>query len=328
MNGWDCSYEELIDRIDGLQEREMMPMSQCGFVLSDGKARIAIDVLVSDMAGSDGRSQRLVPPPFQADDMPLMDGILVTHSHADHLDVPMILSQVRRNPSVQVVAPSSILDGLDIPAGNKAYIGDYGMVSIGGFSITAVPVPHMEYHESAPGHSDFYGYAISFTGLRIGMASMKGISSALSVPLVSVPTLDAISEAASIYPGAVLSVIDARKRKFYLSLKKGDDILIPDCDADPADIIGYLKDEEIPVLITGPDALLFSEKITEIDEAVPFITDPEAPRNISRALITLGLRKYRTSGPDDIGEGPVYIRRSDAEEALERKMKERAENGL
>ena len=168
----------------------------------------------------------------------------------------------------------------------------------------------------------------SFTGLRIGMASMKGISSALSVPLVSVPTLDAISEAASIYPGAVLSVIDARKRKFYLSLKKGDDILIPDCDADPADIIGYLKDEEIPVLITGPDALLFSEKITEIDEAVPFITDPEAPRNISRALITLGLRKYRTSGPDDIGEGPVYIRRSDAEEALERKMKEREENGL
>lgn len=167
MNGWDCSYEELIDRIDGLQEREMMPMSQCGFVLSDGKARIAIDVLVSDMAGSDGRSQRLVPPPFQADDMPLMDGILVTHSHADHLDVPMILSQVRRNPSVQVVAPSSILDGLDIPAGNKAYIGDYGMVSIGGFSITAVPVPHMEYHESAPGHSDFYGYAISFAGLRV-----------------------------------------------------------------------------------------------------------------------------------------------------------------
>ena len=112
------------------------------------------------------------------------------------------------------------------------------------------------------------------------------------------------------------------------SLKKGDDILIPDCDADPADIIGYLKDEEIPVLITGPDALLFSEKITELDEAVPFITDPEAPRNISRALISLGLRKYRTSGPDDIGEGPVYIRRSDAEEALERQMKEREENGL
>ena len=168
----------------------------------------------------------------------------------------------------------------------------------------------------------------SFTGLRIGMASMKGISSALSVPLVSVPTLDAIPEAAPISPGAVLSVIDARKRKFYLSLKKGDDILIPDCDADPADIIGYLKDEEIPVLITGPDALLFSEKITELDEAVPFITDPEAPRNISRALISLGLRKYRTSGPDDIGEGPVYIRRSDAEEALERKMKEREENGL
>ncbi len=163
----------------------------------------------------------------------------------------------------------------------------------------------------------------SFTGLRIGMASMKGISSALSIPLVSVPTLDAIAEAVGIYPGAIISVIDAKRRKFYISMKKGGETILPDTDGDAATVIPLLRKETLPILITGPDALLFSDKIGEIDEAIPVIADPEAPRNISKALLSLGLNKYRTKGADDIGEGPVYIRRSDAEEALEKKIKER-----
>ena len=166
----------------------------------------------------------------------------------------------------------------------------------------------------------------SFTGLRIGMASMKGLASALAIPLVSVPTLDAISEAVGIYPGAILSVIDAKKKRFYLSMKKNDETIIPDRDGNAEDVIPYLKKEEMPVLVTGPDALLFCEHIAKIDEAIALRPDPEAPRNIAKALLALGLEKYRTKGPDDIGEGPVYIRRSDAEEALEKRMMERKEN--
>ena len=83
----------------------------------------------------------------------------------------------------------------------------------------------------------------------------------------------------------------------------------------------------MPVLVTGPDALLFCERIAQIDEAIPLLPDPEAPRNLSRALLSLGLEKFRIKGADDIGEGPVYIRRSDAEEALEKKMMERKESG-
>lgn len=168
----------------------------------------------------------------------------------------------------------------------------------------------------------------SFTGLRIAMASMKGIASALSIPLVSVPTLDAISASVGIYPGAILSVIDAKKKKFYMSMKKNDETIIEDRDGNAEDVIKTLKKEDMPILITGPDALLFSEKIMEIDDSIPIMTDPYAPRNLSKAIISLGLEKYRTKGADDIGEGPVYIRRSDAEEALEKRMKERERNGV
>ena len=168
----------------------------------------------------------------------------------------------------------------------------------------------------------------SFTGLRIGMASMKGISSALSVPLVSIPTLDAIAEAASTYPGAILPAIDARKHRFYISLHKGGRTIVPDRDGNAEDIIPFIRDEDLPVLITGPDAAAFSERIAEADPSIRTIIDPEAPRNISRALQRLAAARLASHGPDDIGEGPVYIRRSDAEEALEKRMKERKEDGV
>lgn len=166
----------------------------------------------------------------------------------------------------------------------------------------------------------------SFTGLRIAMSSLKGIASALSIPLVSVPTLSVITEAAGIYQGAILAVIDAKKKKFYLSMKKGGETIIEDRDGNAEDIIPILRKETSPILVTGPDALLFAEKVMAIDDSIPLMIDSMSPRNLSRALITLALEKYRMHGADDIGEGPVYIRRSDAEEALERKMKER-QNG-
>ena len=80
----------------------------------------------------------------------------------------------------------------------------------------------------------------SFTGLRIAMSSLKGIASALSIPLVSVPTLSVITEAVGIYQGAILAVIDAKKKKFYLSMKKGGETIIEDRDGNAEDIISIL----------------------------------------------------------------------------------------
>lgn len=162
----------------------------------------------------------------------------------------------------------------------------------------------------------------SFTGLRIAMASAKGLASALSIPLVSIPTLDVIAMAASPWDGPVLSCIDARKRRFYLQLRKGGSILVPDRDGNAEDIAGDIASAGGTTLVTGPDAAAFAEKLTAAG-ASGFMVDEMAPRCLGRALIALAERKLAEQGPDDIGEGPVYIRRSDAEEALLRKMEGR-----
>ena len=160
----------------------------------------------------------------------------------------------------------------------------------------------------------------SFTGLRVGMASMKGIASALSIPLVSIPTLEVIENAVKPYSGPILSVIDAKKKKFYLRLSENREVLIEDRDGNAEDIIEELR-RHSGILITGPDAAKFSAKLKE-EYGFYTLCDPLAPRNLSRSLIELGKRRFEEKGADDIGEGPVYIRRSDAEEALLKKMSE------
>ncbi len=152
----------------------------------------------------------------------------------------------------------------------------------------------------------------SFTGLRIAMSLLKGISLSNDIPLVSVPTLSVIEKSASLYNGTVLSVIDAKKKRFYYRISTKEE----DRDESPEAIVNEIKALSSPVLVTGPDALTFYKKAKEIDESINLVLDEGAPRNLSRALISLGEEQYKTLGADDIGMGPVYIRRSDAEEML------------
>ena len=62
----------------------------------------------------------------------------------------------------------------------------------------------------------------SFTGLRICVATVKGLAYALNKPVVTVPTLDVIAHNAIKFKGVICPVIDARKKKVYACLYKSD----------------------------------------------------------------------------------------------------------
>ncbi len=164
----------------------------------------------------------------------------------------------------------------------------------------------------------------SFTGLRIGLSVAKGLSLALNIPVVSVPNLEAIEKKAEKeYPNeAILSVIDARKRRFYIRLKNSnDEVIISAMDGNIENIKPEL--ERIgKVILTGPDRNLFYEKLCENSLEENVVLDNKSSNNIARELYSLGKKKWLEFGEDDIGEGPLYVRRSDAEEALLKKMEE------
>lgn len=62
----------------------------------------------------------------------------------------------------------------------------------------------------------------SFTGLRIGVVTVKGLAYALNKPIVTVPTLDIIARNGKNFKGIVCPVIDAKKSKVYACLYRSD----------------------------------------------------------------------------------------------------------
>ena len=55
----------------------------------------------------------------------------------------------------------------------------------------------------------------SFTGLRIGSATAKGLGQALNLPIVEVPTLEGLAYNLSEYEGLVCPCMDARRNHVY-----------------------------------------------------------------------------------------------------------------
>ncbi len=74
---------------------------------------------------------------------------------------------------------------------------------------------------------DIDGFVISigpgsFTGLRIGVVTVKGLAYALKKPIVTVPTLDAIAHNVTDFRGLICPVLDAKKNKLYACLYRSD----------------------------------------------------------------------------------------------------------
>src|SRR5713226_2055195 len=84
--------------------------------------------------------------------------------------------------------------------------------------------------------SDLEGLAVSvgpgsFTGLRVGLATVKGLAMALGLPVAPVPTLDALACNLPFADATVCPLLDARKGEVYCSLYRWrEDRMERQCD--------------------------------------------------------------------------------------------------
>lgn len=158
----------------------------------------------------------------------------------------------------------------------------------------------------------------SFTGLRIGMATAKGFAAARGTPFVAVPTLDIWAELYRYWPGVVVPVLDARKRRFYAALYAGGEKLTGDLDEAPESILERAREAaEIAgsssappsILLAGPDAAAFAANL----DAAGLVVAPASDTLPSHALARIARGRYETNGAAPADIAPSYVRRSDAE---------------
>jgi len=155
----------------------------------------------------------------------------------------------------------------------------------------------------------------SFTGLRIGMATAKGLSLGSGVPMVTISTLDMIAYGLDYFEGIVVPLIDARKKRYYTAFFKNGEKISDDLDLTTEDIIAKLKKYD-KVLLTGPDTFDFSQ-LFELDSK--FSVDVINKKSWAGNLIVQGIKKFQEFGPSTDSEGPLYLRRSEAEIGITRK---------
>ncbi|HAH61053.1 MAG TPA: tRNA (adenosine(37)-N6)-threonylcarbamoyltransferase complex dimerization subunit type 1 TsaB [Treponema sp.] len=155
----------------------------------------------------------------------------------------------------------------------------------------------------------------SFTGLRLAFAALKAVEHAGNVPLYGIPTLETYAQPYRKLPLPVVSVVDAKKDKFYAAVYDGEKELLPAGDYEIARITDVLKDRK-ELLICGPDAGMFAERTAEFRTTEKMYVMPFTEVTTDALFALAEERIARNVPPLKDFDGPVYLRASEAEEHI------------
>lgn len=163
----------------------------------------------------------------------------------------------------------------------------------------------------------------SFTGLRIGMSTAKGLAVSLGIPLYSVPTLDCVAYSHRVWPGPVIPVIDARRGRWFAAPFRSGERLAQDAELGTEELADLTGGPQGGALLCGPGAEAASEAILRAQSFRPE-AEVFGRRGRGRELLDLAQARFSSQDPGEKDEvGLQYLRKSEAEltrEAAQRKV--------
>lgn len=159
----------------------------------------------------------------------------------------------------------------------------------------------------------------SFTGLRIGLATAKGIAYERGLPIVGVSTLHANAARVRKFDGIICPLLDARKQEVYTALFRGDEGQVVRLTEDVlTSIEGALshirKQNGAPLRFIGDGAKVYEKIIIrELGIAAPLLSGGDG--SVAAQVAELAEARFCARQCDDVGSlRPVYLRLSEAEE--------------
>ena len=159
----------------------------------------------------------------------------------------------------------------------------------------------------------------SFTGVRIGVATVRSFAKTLEKPCVSVTSLEILANQASCFPGTVFSLVSARENECYCAAyEKGEEVLAP-CALTVEEIAE--KAQGLNALFIGDGAQANAEKLKAL---LPGCAIAAGRLNVISAASAgeVALRKV-AEGKTGTCEGliPLYLKKSQAEREYEEKQR-------
>lgn len=163
----------------------------------------------------------------------------------------------------------------------------------------------------------------SFTGLRIGAATAKGIAMGIKKPIVPVSTLAGLAYNVYMTDAIICPIIDARRGQVYTALYKWENGKLEAWKKDCIEMFDDVLDEvlgfDLPTIFVGDGIFIYGDRIAEHEELSAAPASCNMPRAASVASLAAELvseGKYI----DGSQFSPVYLRKSQAERELEEKM--------
>ncbi|MCX4270387.1 MAG: tRNA (adenosine(37)-N6)-threonylcarbamoyltransferase complex dimerization subunit type 1 TsaB [Lachnospiraceae bacterium] len=172
----------------------------------------------------------------------------------------------------------------------------------------------------------------SFTGLRIGSATAKGLGLALEKPLIGVPTIDAMAYGLFGCADLVVPIMDAKREQVYTGIYRflaqdgayRMETLCPQCVMGIAELFAELNQRGERVMFTGDGILVYQKQIEEMLQTEYCFAPPHLNRQRAGAVGALAEIYFAEGKTESAADHkPNYLRLSQAE----RERKEREERG-
>jgi L-ascorbate metabolism protein UlaG (beta-lactamase superfamily) len=147
-------------------------LGQCGFLLDFLDTRIATDPYLSDYVDKTCLSvqtpwHRLYPPPTSLHEL-MPDGILLSHSHEDHLDPWTLQPYLMKNAACKIAAPAPECAKLErLNATNIIYARAEESFFIGSVKVTPIPCAHTQLHTDDAGRFRELSYILEWENIRL-----------------------------------------------------------------------------------------------------------------------------------------------------------------
>lgn len=165
----------------------------------------------------------------------------------------------------------------------------------------------------------------SFTGLRIGAATAKGLSLALNKKIVPVPTLDAIAYNVFMNENLIVPIMDARRNQVYTALytwednqfKRVSDYMAEDINV----ILEKIKETGKNAIFLGDGVDVHKNTITAFDEEYLFVPQNSNAQRAS-TVATLAFKYLEEGKAVDAEDFELtYLRKSQAEREYDEREK-------
>jgi tRNA threonylcarbamoyladenosine biosynthesis protein TsaB len=166
----------------------------------------------------------------------------------------------------------------------------------------------------------------SFTGLRIGSATAKGLGLALDIPIIPVPTVDALAYNLYGSDKIICPIMDARRNQVYTGIYKFEKneqvhelcILEKQYAADISELVDKLNnicsENNKEVIFLGDGVDVYKDKIAELIKADFSFAPACCNRQRATCVATLAIKLYEKGIYETAADhAPDYLRLSQAE---------------